>query len=237
MTEKTSEILDTYDELERAIYWCIPEDNAAIKAECGGWVVEITPKDRKNYKLRRAFDLATQGLELRYLLDRLRDLDGMRAFNESYYDGGWWKVAIRHKDASTAKPQGADRVAEYFAKLYGMNEKWCNLTVESETTCLTIEGAEGGERNQTLIVDDPRDKIWDEAEELAAIGAIFQGTVKGDLDCEVKYTLKPVKTWLRQPSVTVRDKRKITDYEGRAAQVTEFPAMTVITLWKEIEYK
>ena len=162
MTEKTSEILDTYDELERAIRGCISEHNAAIKV---------------------------------------------------------------------------DRVTEYFAKLYGMNEKWCNLTVESETTSLTIEGAEGGERNQTLIVDDPRDEIWDEAEELAAIGVIFQGTVKGDLNCEVKYTLKPVKTWLRQPSVTVRDKRKITDYEGRAIQVTEFPAMTVVTLWKEIEYK
>ena len=42
---------------------------------------------------------------------------------------------------------------------------------------------------------------------------------------------------LKRPSVTVRDKSKITDYEGRAVQVTEFPAMTVITLWKEIEYK
>lgn len=143
MTEKTSEILDTYDELERAICWCIPEDNAAIKAECGGWVVEIAPKDRKNYKLRRAFDLATQGLELRYLLDRLRDLDGMRAFNESYYDGGWWKVSIHYKGEPCSK----------------------------------------------------------------------------------------------QPSVTVRDTNKIVNYEGRAVQVTEFPAMTVVTLWKEIEYK
>ena len=143
MTENTSEILYTYDELERAIYWCIPEDGAAIKAECGGWVVEITPKDRKNDKLRRAFDLATQGLELRYLLDRLRDLDGMRAFNESYYDGGWWKVSIHYKGEPGSK----------------------------------------------------------------------------------------------QPSVTVRDTNKIVNYEGRAVQVTEFPAMTVVTLWKEIEYK
>ena len=147
MTENTSEIFDTYAELERAIYWCIPEDNAAIKAECGEWVVEITPKDRKNYKLRRAFDLATQGLELRYLLDRLRDLDGMRAFNESYYDGGWWKVSIHYR----GKPKVEKR--------------------------------------------------------------------------------------LKQPSVTVRGKNKIVDYEGRAVQVTEFPAMTIITLWKEIEYK
>ena len=155
MTKNTSEILDTYDELERAIYWCIPEDNAAIKAECGGWVVAITPKDRKNYKLRRAFDLATQGLELRYLLDRLRDLDGMRVFNESYYDGGWWDVSIHYKGEPSNKPQRAD-------------------------------------------------------------------------------DLRKVKT---RPSVTVRDKNKIVDYEGRAVQVTEFPAMTIITLWKEIEYR
>lgn len=170
MTENTSEILDTYDELERTIYWCIPEDNAAIKAECGGWVVEITPKDRKNYELRRAFDLATQGLELRYLLDRLRDLGGMRTFNKSYYDGGWWKVLIRYKGEPSSKQQ--------------------------------------------------------EAEALVALGAV-----------EDKYSLRKVEKRPKQPSVTVRDTNKIVNYEGRAVQVTEFPAMTVVTLWKEIEYK
>ena len=155
MTVNISETLDTYDELERTIYWCIPEDNAAIKAECGGWIVEITPKDRKNYKLRQAFDLATQSLELRYLLDRLKDLDGLHGFNESYYDGGWWDVSIHYKGEPSNKQQRADN-------------------------------------------------------------------------------LRNAKT---RPSVTVRDKSKIVDYEGRAVQVTEFPAMTVITLWKEIEYK
>lgn len=191
MTENTSEILDTYDELERAIYWCIPEDDAAIKAECGGWVVEITPKDRKNYKLRQAFDLATQGLELRYLLDRLRDLDGMRAFNESYYDGGWWKVSIHYK----------------------------------------------GESSKTLVVDDPRGEIWDAAEALVTLGADYQGVVEDVMSRKVKYSLRKVEKRLKQPSVTVRNKNVITHHEGRAVQVTEFPAMTVITLWKEIEYK
>ena len=181
MTENTSEILDTYDELERAIYWCLPEDDAAIKAECGGWVVEITPKDRKNYKLRRAFDLATQGLELRYLLDRLRDLDGMRAFNESYYDGGWWKVSIHYKGEPCSKQQ--------------------------------------------------------EAEALVTLGADYQGVVEDVMSRKVKYSLRKVEKRLKQPSVTVHNKNVITHHEGRAVQVTEFPAMTVITLWKEIEYK
>lgn len=56
------------------------------------------------------------------------------------------------------------------------------------------------------------------------------GIIKDDLNREVK-------TRLKQPSVTVRDKNIITHHEGRAVQVTEFPAMTVITLWKEIEYR
>lgn len=233
MTENTSEILDTYYELERAIYRCIPEDNAAIKAECGGWVVEITPKDRKNYKLRRAFDLATQGLELRYLLDRLRDLDGMRAFNESYYDGGWWKVLIRYKGGPRSKQQEADDIAAYFTRTYGASYPRHNLTVHSENARLTIEG----EYDKTLIVDNPRGEIWDAAEALVALGADYQGVVEDVLSCEVKYSLRKVEKRLKRPSVTVRDTNKIVNYEGRAVQVTEFPAMTVVTLWKEIEYK
>lgn len=131
----------------------------------------------------------------------------------------------------------ADYVAAYFARLYQMNDNWCNLTVFSERARLTIEGAERGRRTKTLIVDDPRGEIWDEAETLVALGASFQGVVKGDLNREVRYDLRQVKPWLRQPSVTVRDKNKIIDYEGRVVQVTELPAMTVVTLWKEIEYK
>lgn len=61
-------------------------------------------------------------------------------------------------------------------------------------------------------------------------GAGCLGIIKDDLNREVK-------TRLKQPSVTVRDKNIITHHEGRAVQVTEFPAMTVITLWKEIEYR
>lgn len=234
MTDNTSEILGVYDELERTICWCIPEDNAAIKAECGGWVVEITPKDRKNYNLRRAFDLAAQGLELRYLLDRLKDLDGMRIFNESYYDGGWWKVSIRYKGEPSNKQQAADDAAAYFARFYSMNDKGCNLIVHSENARLTIEDREKGKRGKTLVVHDPRGEIWEEAEALVALGADYQGVVKGNLNREIEYDLRKVKQW---PSVTVRDKNKVIDYEGRAVQVTEFPAMTVITLWKEIEYK
>lgn len=233
MTKNTPEILGTYDELERAIYWCIPEDDAAIKAECGGWVVEITPKDRKNYKLRRAFDLATQGLELRYLLDRLRDLDGMRAFNESYYDGGWWKVSIHYKGEPCSKQQEADDIAAYFTRTYGADYPRYNLTVRSENTRLTIEG----ESSKTLVVDNPRGEIWDAAEALVALGADYQGVVEGVMSREVKYSLRKVEKRLKQPSVTVRDTNKIVNYEGRAVQVTEFPAMTVVTLWKEIEYK
>lgn len=233
MTENTSEILGTYDELERAIYWCIPEDDAAIKAECGGWVVEITPKDRKKYKLRRAFDLATQGLELRYLLDRLRDLDGMRAFNESYYDGGWWKVSIHYKGEPCSKQQEADDIAAYFARTYGVDYPRYNLTVRSENTRLTIEG----ESSKTLVVYDPRGEIWDAAEALVALGADYQGVVEDVMSREVKYSLRKVEKRLKRPSVTVRDTNKIVNYEGRAVQVTEFPAMTVVTLWKEIEYK
>lgn len=233
MTKNTSEILDTYDELERAIYWCIPEDNAAIKAECGGWVVEITPKDRKNYKLRRAFDLAAQGLELRYLLDRLRDLEGMRAFNGSYYDGGWWKILIRYKGEPCSKQQEADDIAAYFTRTYGVNHPRHNLTFHSENARLTIEG----EYAKTLIVDDPRGEIWDAAEALVALGADYQGVVEDVLSREVKYCLQKVEKRWKQPSVTVRDTNKIVNYEGRAVQVTEFPAMTVITLWKELEYK
>lgn len=131
----------------------------------------------------------------------------------------------------------ADYVAAYFARLYQMNDNWCNLTVFSERARLTIEGVERGRRTKTLIVDDPRGEIWDEAETLVALGASFQGVVKGDLNREVKYDLRKVKSWLKQPSVTVRDKNKIIDYEGRAVQVTDMPAMTVVTLWKEIEYK
>lgn len=233
MTENTSEILDTYDELERAIYWCIPEDNAAIKAECGGWVVEITPKDRKNYKLRRAFDLTTQGLELRYLLDRLKDLDGMHMFNVSYYDGGWWTVSIHYKGERCSKQQEADAIAAYFTRTYGVNYPQYNLTVHSENARLTIDG----EYPKTLIVDDPRGEIWDAAEALVAHGADYQGVVEDVLSREVKYRLRKVEKRPKQPSVTVRDTNKIVDYEGRAVQVIEFPAMTVITLWKEIEYK
>lgn len=131
----------------------------------------------------------------------------------------------------------ADYVAAYFARLYQMNDNWCNLTVFSERARLTIEGAERVRRTKTLIVDDPRGEIWDEAETLVALGASFQGVVNGDLNREVRYDLRQVKPWLRRPSVTVRDKNKIIDYEGRVVQVTELPAMTVVTLWKEIEYK
>lgn len=61
-------------------------------------------------------------------------------------------------------------------------------------------------------------------------GADYRGIAKDRLNREVT-------TRLKQPSVTVRNKNVITHHEGRAVQVTEFPAMTVITLWKEIEYK
>ena len=135
------------------------------------------------------------------------------------------------------KLKGADYVAAYFARSYQMNDHWCNLTVFSENARLTIEGAERGRRTKTLIVDEPRGEIWEEAEELVAQDSDFQGIVKGDLNREVKYDLRKVKSWLKQPSVTVRDKNKIIDYEGRAVQVTDMPAMTVVTLWKEIEYK
>ena len=133
--------------------------------------------------------------------------------------------------------EGADYVAAYFARLYQMNYNWCNLTVFSDNARLTIDGAERGRRTKTLIVDEPRGEIWDEVETLVALGASFQGVVKGDLNREVRYDLRQVKPWLMQPSVTVRDKNKIIDYEGRVVQVTELPAMTVVTLWKEIEYK
>ena len=133
--------------------------------------------------------------------------------------------------------KGADYVSAYFARLYTMNDHWCNLTVFSGRTCLTIEGAERGRRTKTLIVDEPRGEIWEEAEELVRSGMSYQGVVKGDLNREVKYDLRRVKSCLERPSVTVRDKNKIIDYEGRAVQVTELPAMTVVTLWKEIEYK
>lgn len=133
--------------------------------------------------------------------------------------------------------KGADYVAAYFARLYQMNDHWCNLTVFSDNARLTIEGAERGRRTKTLIVDEPRGEIWEEAEELVRSRMSHQGVVKGDLNREVKYDLRRVKPWFKQPSVTVRDKNKVIDYEGRAVQVTELPAMTVITLWKEIEYK
>lgn len=146
----------------------------------------------------------------------------------------WQQDQIDHPDT---KLKGADYVAAYFARLYQMNDHWCNLTVFSENARLTIEGAERGRRTKTLIVDEPRGEIWEEAEELVAQDRDFQGIVKGDLNREVKYDLRKVKSWLKQPSVTVRDKNKIIYYEGRAVQVTDMPAMTVVTLWKEIEYK
>lgn len=133
--------------------------------------------------------------------------------------------------------KGADYVATYFARLYQMNDNWCNLTVFSNRARLTIEGAERGRRTKTLIVDDPRGAIWDEAETLVALGASFRGVVKGDINREVRYDLRQVKPRLKYPLVTVRDKNKIIDYEGCAVQVTDMPAMTVVTLWKEIEYK
>lgn len=237
MTGKTTEIVDMYDELERTLYWCIPEDNAAIKTECGDWIVEIVPKDRKNYTLRRALDLAAQQLELRYLLDKLKDLDGMREFNDICYNGGWWCVAIRHKYEPDKKRKRPDEIAEWYSKFYGMNKLWCNLTLQSETARLTIEGAEKGERSKTLVVQDPQGEMWGEAEELVVGGRDYQGTVTGDFNRKVKYDLRPVKSWIKQPSVTVRKDNIITHHEGRAVQVTEMPAMTVITLWKEIEYK
>lgn len=237
MTDNTLEIVETYSELDRAIYWCLPEEVVAIEAECGDWIVEITPKAKRKCIIRRAFDEAASGRELLRVLNKLRDLDDMRKFAESYHNGICWHVEIRHKDEPDTKLRGADYVAAYFARLYQMNDNWCNLTVHSETALLTIEGAERGNRTKTLIVDEPRGEIWEEAEALVAQGGDFQGVVKGDLNRKVKYDLRKVKTWLKQPSVTVRDKNKVTDYEGRAVQVTELPAMTVITLWKEIEYR
>jgi hypothetical protein len=237
MTDKTYEIVRTYEKLDRVIYYCLPEDDAAIKAECGAWDVEIVPKYNKKHTFRRAFDRAFYGQELQRILDKLQELDDMRAFNESYYNRGWWSVSIRHKDKPDRSTACPEQVAEFYARLYGMNDKWCNLTVHSENARLTIEGAEKGERTKTLIVNNPRGEIWDEAEALVARGADYQGTVIGDLNRKVKYDLREIKTWLKQPSVTVRDKNKVTDYEGRAVQVTELPAMTVITLWKGIEYK
>ena len=237
MTDKIDEIVTTYEELDRIIFCCLPEDNAALKVECGTWDVEIVPKYNKKHTFRRAFDRAFYGQELQRLLDKLQELDDMRMFNESYYDHGWWSVSIRHKDEPDKSITCPEQVAEFYARLYGMNDKWCNLTVHSENAQLTIEGAEKGERTKTLIVNDPQGEIWDEAEALVALGADYQGMVIGDLNRKVKYDLRKVKTWLKQPSVTVRDKNKVIDYEGRAVQVTELPAMTVITLWKEIEYK
>lgn len=237
MTDKTLEIVETYSELDRAIYWCLPEDVVTIEAELGDWVVEIRPKAKRKCSLRRAFDTAAAGRELLRVLNKLRDLDDMRKHTESYYSGGWWYVEIRRKDEPDTKLKVADYVAAYFARFYGMNDHWCNLTVFSENARLTIEGAECGRRTKTLIVDEPRGEIWEEAEELVAQDSDFQGIVKGDLNREVKYDLRKVKSWLKQPSVTVRDKNKIIDYEGRAVQVTDMPAMTVVTLWKEIEYK
>ena len=133
--------------------------------------------------------------------------------------------------------KGAAYGAAYFARLYQMNDNWCNLTVFSDNARLTIEGAERGRRTKTLIVDEPRGEIWDEAETLVALGASFRGVVEGDINREVRYDLRQVKPRLKRPLVTVRDKNKIVDYEGRAVQVTDMPAMTVVTLWKEIEYK
>lgn len=140
-------------------------------------------------------------------------------------------------DTNSKKMDRVDYVAAYFARLYGMNDKWCDLVVKSDTTELTLRGAERAQRNKTLIVDDPRGEMWDEAEYLAHLGVGFQGMTVGDLNRKITYDLRQVKTWLKQPSVTVRNKNIVTHYEGRAVQVTETPAMTVITLWKEIEYK
>lgn len=237
MTDNALDIVETHSELYRAIYWCLPEDRTAIKTECGDWIVEITPKEYTKYPIRRTFDTVAAGRELLRVLNKLRDLDNMRRYTETFYNGGWWYVEIRRKDESDTKLKGADYVAAYFARLYQMNDNWCNLTVFSENARLTIEGAEKGRRTKTLIVDDPRGEIWEEAEELVTQGCDFQGVVKGDLNREVRYDLRKTKPWLKQPSVTVRDKNKIIDYEGRAVQVTEMSAMTVITLWKEIEYK
>lgn len=237
MTDNTLDIVEMYSELDRAIYWCLPEEFVAIEAELGDWIVEIKPKTKRQCTLRRGFDVAAAGRELLRVLNKLRDFDDMRKYIESYYSGGWWYVEIRRKGEPDTKLKGADYVAAYFARLYKMNDHWCNLTVFSENARLTIEGAERGRRTKTLIVDEPRGEIWEEAEELVARGSDFQGVVKGDLNREVKYDLRKVKPWLKQPSVTVRDKNKVIDYEGRAVQVTELPAMTVVTLWKEIEYK
>lgn len=235
--DKDSEILDAYKELDRILFFCIPKDNAALKVECGAWVVEIVPKDRKKHTFRRAFDEATSGQKLQSLLDKLLELDDMWEFNDSYYNYGWWTVAIRYKDNPGKKDQGPDYVAAYFASFYGMNDKWCDLIVRSTTTELTIRGAERGQRNKELIVHDPKGEMWDEAERLAHLGVGFQGEVIGDINRKVTYDLRKVETQIKQPSVTVRDKNVITHREGRAVQVTETPAMTVITLWKEIEYK
>ena len=237
MTDDTLDIVETYSELDRAIYWCLPEEVVVIEAELGDWIIEITPKNKRKCTLRRAFDTAAAGRELLRVLNKLRDLDDMCKYTESYYSCGWWYVEIRRKDEPDTKLRGADYVAAYFARLYKMNDHWCNLTVFSENARLTIEGAEKGRRTKTLIVDEPRGEIWEEAEELVAQGGDFQGVVKGDLNREVKYDLRRVKPCLERPSVTVRDKNKIINYEGRVVQVTELPAMTVVTLWKEIEYK
>ena len=186
MDDKTLKIVEAYSELDRAIYWCLPEEVVSIKDECGDWVVEITPKTKKTSTLRRAFDGAAARRELLRVLNKLRDLNDMRKYAESYYNGGWWYVEIRRKDAPDTKLKGADYVATYFARLYKMNDHWCNLTVFSENARLTIEGAERGRRTKTLIVAEPRGEIWDEAEELVRSGMSYQGTVKGDLNREVK---------------------------------------------------
>ena len=237
MINKDEEILNIYKELDGVVCGCIPEDDSALKVECGAWIVEIALKNRKIYTIRRAFDEAASGRELQRVLDKLYELDDLREFHDTYYDRGWWGVAIRRKDTPDRTLKYADHVAAYFARIYGMNDKWCNLTVQSETTRLNIEGAEKGLRNKTLIVDDPSGQIWDEAEALVSGSHDYQGVVTGDLNRKVKYDLRPVKSWIKQPSVTVRNNNIITHYEGRAVQVTEMPAMTVITLWKEIEYK
>ena len=216
MIDKTDEIVKTYEELDRVIYYCLPEDNASLKVGCGTWNVEITPKYDKKYTLRRAFERAFYGQELQRLLDKLEELDDLRVFNESYYDHGWWNVSIHKMDNHVISVARPDHVAEFYAKLYGMNDKWCNLTVHSENARLTIEGAEKSERDKTLIVNDPRGEIWGEAEALVARGADYQGTVIGDLNRKVKYDLRKVQPRREQPSVMIIDKNKVSEYKGRA---------------------
>lgn len=235
MDDETFDVIDAYDALERAIYHILPMPGYARRFTCGSWTIDIMPTDP--YKLNPPMAPSphvTDATRVRRLLDELKKLDGSRYLTELYdINKAQWSVEIMYGDEPSRRLKGVDYIAAYFARLHQMNDKDCNLILRSESTELTIRGAERRDRTMCLIESDPRGEVWEEAEAIASYGVGFQGTVIGDLGRKVVYSLRKYKTWLKQPSITVRDKNVVTHHEGRAVQVTEMPAMTVITLWKE----